>query len=383
MTSLSDTAFLGRQRREEMSTRVAFLIAGFGISSWASLVPYVKQHLALDDGQLGLLLLCLGVGSIVSMPIAAALATRYGCRRVLSVATGLICLALPLLATMSDIRAVVIALMLFGAGIGCVDCVMNIQAIIVERAGGRPLMSAFHGLYSLGGVLGAAGVSAVLSLGISPLFASSGVAGVILIAFATAFPHFVTGRGESRAPYFAVPRGIVLFMAALCFTLFLVEGAMLDWSAVFMIQVRGVDPSHAGLAYSAFALTMTVCRMVGDAGVRRLGRRNVVVLGGLCGSLALVVIALAPIWWLALVGYSLVGVGCSNVVPVMYSSLSRQTTMTENVAVSAITTMGYLGILLGPSWVGLVAHETSLPVAFLLLAGLMSGVALSGRFLPA
>ncbi len=369
------------QRLEEVSTRITFFIAGFAMSSWAPLVPFVKQRLALDDGELGLVLLCLGGGSIVSMPLAGALAARYGCRRVLSLAVALICLALPLLATLPTLSGIVPALTLFGAGIGCVDCVVNIQAIVVERNAGRPLMSGFHSLFSLGGILGAAAISGILSLGASPLTASSCVVGVIVAAVAVAIPHLLTDAGGGHGPYFAIPRGMVLFIGVLCFVLFLVEGAMLDWSAVFLIQVRGMDPSRAGLAYASFSLAMTACRLVGDSAVRRLGRRNVVVFGSAFAAASLALAALAPTWWLALVGYALVGAGCSNVVPVLFTSLSQQKSMPENVAVPAITTLGYLGILAGPAIIGLVAHASSLTAAFLGLSVLMLAVAASGRLL--
>jgi len=151
-------------RLEQMSTRIAFFIAGFGIAAWAPLVPYAKARAGLDEGTLGLLLLCLGVGSILAMPIAGALAGRFGCRKVMAGGTLLICLALPLLATLTSIPLLMAALFMFGAGLGGVDSTVNLQAVIVERASGKTMMSGFHGLFSLGGIVGAAGVSALLGL---------------------------------------------------------------------------------------------------------------------------------------------------------------------------------------------------------------------------
>jgi len=137
MTSLnSQTAFVPG-RLEQMSTRIAFFIAGFGIAAWAPLVPYAKARAGLDEGTLGLLLLCLGVGSILAMPLAGILATRFGCRRVTTGGTLLICAALPLLATVSSIPALIAALFMFGAGLGTVDSTVNLQAVIVERASGK------------------------------------------------------------------------------------------------------------------------------------------------------------------------------------------------------------------------------------------------------
>ncbi len=144
MTALTSHAPTRPGRLEQMSTRVAFFIAGFGVAAWAPLVPYAKTRIGLDEGTLGLLLLCLGVGSIIAMPVAGALAARFGCRRVLSVGTLLICAALPLLAIVSSVPLLVVSLFLFGAGLGTVDSTVNLQAVIVERASGKTMMSGFH-----------------------------------------------------------------------------------------------------------------------------------------------------------------------------------------------------------------------------------------------
>ena len=162
---------------------------------------------------------------------------------------------------------------------------------------------------------------------------------------------------------------------------FLTEGAVLDWSAVFLTSARGMSRAYAGLGYAAFAATMTVGRLSGDRIVRRFGGGRVIVFGGLCAAAGFVLATLIPSWPATLLGYALVGVGCSNIVPVLFSSVGRQTAMAENVAVPAITTLGYAGILAGPAAVGFVAHATSLSTAFLILAVMLLGVAASGRLL--
>jgi predicted MFS family arabinose efflux permease len=139
------------EKTAQFSTRLAFFISGFCMASWAPLVPLVKDRAGIDEGVLGLLLLCLGVGSITAMPISGYLVGRYGCRRVIVVAALLMCLSLPLLACLSSIPTLVIAIIAFGIGMGAIDCAMNIQAVIVNDASQRPIMSSFHGLFSLGG----------------------------------------------------------------------------------------------------------------------------------------------------------------------------------------------------------------------------------------
>ncbi|MQU06151.1 MFS transporter [Pseudomonas helleri] len=368
-------------RLEQLSTRIAFFIAGFGIAAWAPLVPYAKARAGLDDATLGLLLLSLGVGSILAMPIAGVLATRFGCRRVLTAGTLLICLSLPLLATVSSIPLLIATLFVFGAGLGTVDSTVNLQAVIVERASGRNMMSGFHGLFSVGGIVGAAGVSGLLAVGLTPLWAMAVVIVLILAALFKAAPHLLPYGSESSGPAFAIPHGVVLFIGLLCFTVFLAEGAMLDWSAVFLTSEKHINEVYAGLGYAAFALTMTAGRLLGDTIVSRLGARRVIVLGGLFAAAGLALATVAPDWKVSLLGYALVGAGCSNIVPVLYTAVGKQTVMPESIAVPAITTLGYAGILVGPAAIGFIAHASSLNIAFGLIAVMLVGVAISGRIL--
>ncbi|VVO39033.1 MFS transporter [Pseudomonas fluorescens] len=381
MTTISTPASVVPGRLEQMSTRIAFFIAGFGIAAWAPLVPYAKARAGLDEGTLGLLLLCLGVGSMIAMPLAGVLASRFGCRRVMTAGTLLICLALPLLATVSSIPLLIAALFMFGAGLGSVDSTVNLQAVIVERASGKTMMSGFHGLFSLGGIVGAAGVSALLGLGMSPLGAMLVVIVLLLLALFKAAPHLLPYGSESTGPAFAVPHGVVLFIGILCFIVFLAEGAVLDWSAVFLTSERNLDAAYAGLGYAAFALTMTAGRLTGDAIVQRLGAKRVIIIGGLTAAAGLLLATLAPAWEAALVGYALVGAGCSNIVPVLYTAVGKQKVMPENIAVPAITTLGYAGILAGPAVIGFIAHGSSLSIAFGLIAVLLLAVAASGKVL--
>ena len=351
------------------------------MAAWAPLVPFAKERLGIQEGALGTLLLCLGAGSIIAMPLAGILTSRFGCRRVLVLSVLVVCVTLPMLAQVSSIILLGLVLFFFGAGIGALDCAMNIQAIILERASGRTMMSGFHGLFSLGGVVGAGGVSGLLSLGMSPWNATWAVVAVIAVLLALSASHFLTYGGRSSGPAFALARGVVLFIGVLCFILFLTEGAVLDWSAVFLADVRGMPPAHAGLGYAAFAATMTVGRLSGDRFVRRVGAKTTVIGGSLLAAAGLALATLIPSWQVALLGYALVGVGCSNIVPVLFSLAGKQDEMPESIAVPAITTMGYAGVLLGPAFIGFVAHATSLIVALMILAVMLVGVAVSARLL--
>jgi predicted MFS family arabinose efflux permease len=363
------------------ATRTAFFIAGLGMAAWAPLVPFAKDRLGIQEAALGTLLLCLGAGSIVAMPLAGILTSRWGCRRVLIIAVLVICATLPLLAYVSSMTWLAVALFFFGAGMGSLDCAMNIQAIILERASGRTMMSGFHGLFSLGGVVGAGGVSGLLSVGMSPFNATWMVTVTLALLLALSASHFLPYGGRNSGPAFALAKGVVLFIGVLCFILFLAEGAVLDWSAVFLADVRGMSPTHAGLGYAAFAATMTIGRLTGDRFVRRVGPKWTVVGGGLLAAAGLALVTLISSWPIGIFGFALVGVGCANIVPVMFSLAGKQNEMPESIAVPAITTLGYAGVLLGPALIGFVAHATNLATALLILASLLLCVAASARLL--
>lgn len=385
MPAPEDAALHGRAdaalpgARERIATRIAFFMAGFAVSAWAPLIPFARRKLALDDAQLGLMLLCLGIGSVLMMPLAGALAARFGCRRTLLAAGTVICLCMPALMLAPSIPVLAVALAVFGASLGVLDVVMNLQAVIVERASGRAMMSGFHGMYSVGGIAGAGGVAGALALGASPLAAITGTAALAALLLAAARGGLLAQGGEGDHPAFALPRGRVLLVGAVCFAMFLSEGAVLDWSAVFLSTVRHADPATAGLGYVAFAVTMTLGRLTGDRVVQALGAFRVVVCGALAAAsgFALVVMAASPLAGLA--GFALVGAGAANVVPVMFSAAGRQRDMPTHLAVAAVTTMGYAGVLLGPAALGFVASLTSLAAALGLLVVLLVAVASVAR----
>jgi predicted MFS family arabinose efflux permease len=352
-----------------------FFVIGFAAGSWAPLVPFAKQRLTLDDGALGLLLVCLGVGSIVAMPLAGAAAARVGCRRVLIVAATIACLVFPVLATTGSVPLLGAALFLFGVGIGSLDCVINVQAIAVERDSGRSMMSGFHALYSLGGFAGAGAVSGLIGLNVPLLDISLGVAALMALATAAAAPGLLSRKAEEHHAPFAIPKGVVLMIGVFCFVMFLAEGSALDWSAVFLRTERHVAPATAGLGYVAFAVAMTGGRLLGDRVVSQLGLRRVVTVGALAAAAGLGFATLAPGWVAPVIGYALLGAGCSNIVPVLFTAIGRQTIMPESQAVPAVSVLGYAGILAGPAAIGLVAGATSLTAALLAVAAMLAAVA--------
>ncbi|MFI8334925.1 MFS transporter [Pseudomonas taetrolens] len=348
---------------ERTSTRIAFLIAGLVMSAWAPLVPLAKARTGLDESGLGLLLLGLGVGSIVAMPFAGHLTARYGCRPVIVCSTATLCVLLVLLSSLSWLPGLALAVVLFGAAMGMLDCAMNIQSIIVEKNSGEALQSGFHGLYSVGGILGAGALTALLSMGLEPVFSVLCVVIVVMGCLYKAIPSLLTYGTEKDGPIFATPKGIVFLLGALCFIVFLTEGAVLDWGAVFLVSSRNMEPTLAGLGYASFASAMTLGRLTGDALVRRFGGVRVVAYGGMIAATGMLVSLGFEGWPASLLGYALLGAGCSNIVPVLFTATGKQDRMPQRVAIPAVISMGYAGILIGPAVIGFVAHMSSLSFA--------------------
>lgn len=362
-----------------LATRLSFLVAGFGMASWAPLVPFAKERLAVDDAVLGLLLLSLGIGSVVAMLATGILSARYGTKPII-IAGGIgLALALPLLVIAGTPVTLAMALLAFGAALGSIDVAMNIHAVEVERAAGQPLMSGFHALFSIGGFAGSAVMTALLSFHLGPLACALICSVLMLIAMALAWPRLLRRAQAQEGPLFVLPHGIVLLLALLAAVTFLIEGAMLDWGALLVIGKGLVSETQGGIGYIVFSIAMTAGRLGGDAVVARIGDRTTLVGGSLLAVAGLAVLLLAPSAAVAIAGFLLIGLGASNLVPVLFRGAAMQTAMPTGLAVASITTAGYAGVLVGPAGIGFIAHAVGLPAAFWMLAALMCLVTLSAR----
>jgi predicted MFS family arabinose efflux permease len=362
-----------------LATRLSFLVAGFGIACWAPLVPFARQRLGVDDGALGLLLLCLGVGSVAAMLLTGSLCVRCGSRPVIA-ASGLgMAFVLPLLAVAGTPAGLGLALFVFGACLGSLDVAMNVHAVDVERASGRPLMSGFHALFSVGGFAGSALMTCLLTAGAGLLGSTLACSALMLAALACAWPRLLASSGSGESVLFALPRGIVLLLAALAAVTFLAEGALLDWIARYITQAGLVSAARGGIGYMVFSVAMTAGRLGGDAVAARTGDRAILFWGGLLEAAGFVLLLTAPRLPAALAGFLLIGLGASNLVPILFRRAGAQGVMPRALAVAAITTTGYAGILLGPAGIGLVARTAGLSGALWIVAALAGTVTLGAR----
>lgn len=380
MTALDAAQQHKYQSRLNWGTRTIFLINGLGMSAWAPLVPFARDRLQLSGASLGALLLCLGIGSLAAMPVTGTLVARFGCRRVMGFSTLLVLLMMPLLATADSYLVMAAALMLFGAGLGMLDVAMNYQAVQVEQAADKPMMSGFHGFFSLGGILGAGTVSLLLSRAFTPLHATLVVMAVMLLLLLWRLPVLMNQRlHQPDQPWLVIPRGWVAFLGLLCFILFLAEGAVLDWGALLLLQNPAMSPAYAGLGYAVFSVAMTLGRFSGDKIIQRFGRYPVMLTGALTAAAGMTLAVWLPWPEIALLAFLLVGFGLSNTVPMLFNAAGNQQDMPANLAISAMTTLGYAGILSGPALIGFISQWISLSGAFLMIALLLLAVAASAR----
>lgn len=363
------------------ATLLIFLVCGIGLSSWAPMVPFAKIRLGLNDADLGIVLLSLGAGAILTMPVTGFLINRYGSRTIALISALVIASLLPLLLLANSPYQLAAALFVFGAGIGSIDVAMNAQAVVVQERHGSHIMSSFHGMFSLGGLMGSIGLGFLIKAGLSPTIAAVSISALLVVITVTQSKYLLPHSEEAKmdSTNFVLPKGPVLLLGIMCFILFLAEGSLLDWSAVFLQFSRDFDPSLSGVGYAAFSVAMAIMRLTGDGLIHRLGSAKVVLYGTLLAGSGFLIAVLVPSAIAALFGFVLVGLGAANVVPVFFTAAGRIPNVPPSIALSAVTILGYSGQLAGPALIGIIAEVTSLSVALGLVGVLLFVVAFTYR----
>lgn len=362
------------------ASRYAFFLAGCGMGAWAPLVPFAKERAQIGEAELGLLLLGLGTGAMCMMPFVARLASRIGCRSTVYLASASTAVGLVGLATATSYWVLLAFLLLFGAAIATADVNMNVQGSLVERHHGKQMMSGFHGLFSVGNIFSAGTISLLLWLGLNPVQSVAILAlglGMALLSFGRHMLPFAELEGT---PAKKKPTKLVLLLGALCFIAFLIEGSILDWSAVYLTSNRDMEPSIAGIGYAAFSVTMAVGRLSGDWIVSKLGSRVVLLAGSVLAMGGMALAVGINQWMVSVLGFVLVGLGISNLVPIFCSKAGHQSFMPVAQALAIINAIGYLGILMGPAAIGFIAHVTSLSFSLLFISALLILVLCSAKF---
>lgn len=366
-------------RRARLSVVTIFFLNGVALGSWFVRIPAIQEKLGLGEGLLGVALLGAAVGALISMPLAGALASRFGSRRVVGTTALVLPLSIVLPALAPNLLSLVLAVAVLGAANGALDVSMNSQAVAVEKGYARPIMSSFHAAFSFGGLAGAIIGGLVASVGFAPLPHLSGAAFLCATTAAVAYRSLLPASADAAdegAPAFARPTRALLGLGVISFCVLLGEGAMSDWSAVYLDGTLGTGPGFAAAGYAAFSLAMAFGRLFGDGLAERLGH---VALVRACGALAAVGLGAAlfvgqPVF--ALVGFACAGAGFSVVFPAALSAAGRTEGMAAGPALAAVSTAGYTGFLVGPPTIGFVAELTGLGGALFVVVGLSAAVVL-------
>lgn len=353
-----------------LAVMAIFLVNGAVLAVWAAQIPIVQANLALTEGVLGLAILAVPLGSLPTLLLGGKLVAMFGSQTVIRISAVLYALSLVPPIVAPNFAVLVLALFFMGACNGAMDVAMNTQASLVEQRLQKPLMSSIHALWSVGGFAGAALVSLLLALGLAPLQVVLSIAVVLLFISMGAVPFLlVAAHAEEKvadAPVIALPRGALFGLAVLVFLAFISEGALLDWSAVYLARELGTDPAIAALGFATYSLMMAVGRATGDVLVRRLGQVAVVRGGSLLAAAGLTLSLLAQNVPLALLGFACVGAGLANTVPLLFSAAGRVPGVPSGTGIAAVTSFGYFGGMVAPPLIGLVAEQTSLRVALAL-----------------
>jgi len=351
-----------------------FLLNGVGLASWAAHVPTVKQKFALNDAALGGALLAVAVGSVGALLLGGHLVARFGSRTVLIVGAIGFCLLLPLLLVTPTLALLLVLLACFGATIGAMEVAANVEAFRVEERYGRPIMSTFHALFSVGGLLGAAVAGLTLARGVPGVAHMAGIALGLVALTAWSAPRMLPADIE-RHPVgsaIALPTGPLLGLGVLAFCCLVAEGAMADWSAVYLRDSLGTGPGFAAAGYAAFSIAMAAGRLGGDNLRTRLRPVPLIRISGAFAAIGLGVAVLIAHPLVALVGFACVGLGLANIVPVLFAAAGRAPGTAVGTGVAAVASAGYFGFLVGPPVIGFVAQLTSLAGGLGLVTALLA-----------
>jgi len=365
-------------QRARLGTASVFFICGIGHGTWAPRLAELKEQVGASDGQLGLALLMIGFGALIAMPLTGMMIGRLGSQRVsfaMALAHGLV---FPLQAFAWDWMVLGGAMLLYGLALSSLDVAMNVQATEIERRYDRPIMSSFHGVYSVGDMLGAllTGVAASILLGLASHFLLA-AAFMLLLGVGGCWLMITDRKTEqSSGPTFVMPRGALIVIGLIAFAALVAEGSVGDWSAIYLREHQGADTRTAAIALTVFALAMAIMRFAGDSLVHRFGPFAVLQASGLSAAIGLTIALLAASPMMAIIGYGIAGLGIAVLFPVTLSIAPKFSGLSPGASVAAVATVGYGGFLVGPPLIGLLSDQVGLPLALTVV------VALAATILP-
>lgn len=368
------TAFIAPRRINRIAVSSFFFLAGLCFSSWASRIPDIQLKLHLDNAALGAVLLGLPSGLLTSLPLTGWLVAKFGSRPVATLAALLYAFTLPVLGLINAVWQLVTCLFIFGMGGNMLNISINTQAIGTESLYGRTIMASYHGLWSLAGFSGAAIGTLLIGLGWLPYQHFLLITALATLIVLVAFRHLIESDANlpGDQPLFARPDRSLINLGIIAFCSMICEGAMFDWSGVYFQKVIQPPKELVAAGYTAFMATMASGRFLGDWLATRLGIKRILQISGLLTASGLLIAIFFPWLFPAIAGFLLVGAGVSSVIPLVYSAAGRSKILSPGVALAAVSTIGYLGFLFGPPFIGFIAQAFNLRVSLGLIAVLGS-----------
>ena len=361
-----------------------FFINGALMATWISRIPQIQDKLDLSEGQLGIVLLGLSAGVLTALSVAGGLVARYGSRRVTVTAAFVLALLLIWLPWMPNSVALWLNLFVFGMALSTMDVAMNAQAVEVEARAERPLMTTFHASWSVGGFVSAAIGAAMASMSVEPqphfVFGAVLFGSLIFIFRRHLLFNVASEEADEQEQVFRLPPRILWPLGIVAFAGAIGEGAIADWSGVYLSDVVQTDDATAALGFTVFSIMMTMGRLFGDRLAARFSPARLVQLGGLVATAGLLLAIFLPTPATTLLGFAAVGLGVSTVVPLAFSAAGRIPGISASVGIASVATIGYAGFLAGPPVIGLIAEATSLQLALLVfVATLTATLVITGR----
>ncbi len=365
-------------RLYRISTSVFFFIAGLTFATWASRIPDIQTRLHLSEAGLGGVLFALPAGLMTSLPLSGWMVSRFGSRKLMLAGAIFYPATLIMLGAAGTVWLLVMGLFFFGLFANVINIAMNTQAVGVETLYGRSIMASFHGLWSIAGFTGAAVGALAVSAGFSPMvhfvFVCALALALVIIAYSFTLPHDQASKESSKV--FIKPDRQIWILGIIAFCCLLCEGAMADWSGVYFKKVVNAPVSMITIGYLAFTSTMALGRFTGDWLVTKTGIDKMLKISGAFITAGLLLAVALPTLVAATAGFLLVGFGVSSVIPIVYGVAGKSTTMSPGTALATVSTIGFLGFLVGPPLIGFRAQAINLRWSFGVIALVGSGTAL-------
>lgn len=358
------------KRAYRIAVSCLFFLQGICFASWASRIPSIQQSLHLSDAALGGVLFALPVGSMLALPFSGWLVNKYGSKRVATNAILLYGLTLITLGLASSTILLIAGLVVFGMAGNTANIAINTQAVGVEAKYERNIMASFHGLWSLAGFT-AAGIGAfMIGNAIIPLNHFVIIAAVIIVGLALSFQYLLPDeqRSTTSNKLFVKPDKSLFLLGVIAFCCMICEGAMFDWSGIYFQKVIGAKDGWISAGYTAFMCTMATGRFIADRVAGKLGFKKTIQLSGILIGIGLTMATLFPYLISSIISFLLVGFGVSSVVPLVYSEAGKSKMMSTGQALAAVSSIGFLGFLMGPPLIGFIAGISNLRFSFAYVA---------------